>query len=98
MSVRPLWRVGLFAGGLCVSHSDFPSRAGMEGSPMPCRHLSQDRPARPSEFFFSPPDLFRILVNSLPQVGLKTPCQTELPVARGRAARPFLSAGTGTAV
>ena len=49
MSVRPLWRVGLFAGGLCVSHSDFPSRAGMEGSPMPCRHLSQDRPARPSE-------------------------------------------------
>ena len=32
---------------------------------------------------FFPPDLFRMLVNSLPQVGLKTGCQTEDYVAGG---------------
>ena len=84
--------------GPCGSHI-LTCRPGWEWTVTHALPTALTRSARtlPSEELF-PPDLRRIREDSHAQVGLKTAYQTELPVARGRAANPFPSAGTGTSV
>ena len=81
--------------GPCGSHI-LTCRPGWEWTVTHALPTALTRSARtlPSEELF-PPDLRRIRDNSHAQVGLKTACQTEIPVARGGTARQKLAFSTG---
>ena len=84
--------------GPCGSHI-LTCRPGWEWTVTHALPTALTRSARtlPSEELF-PPDLRRIRDDSHAQVGLKTACQTEIPVARGGTARQKLAFSTGSAV
>ena len=84
--------------GPCGSHI-LTCRPGWEWTVTHALPTALTRSARtlPSEELF-PPDLRRIREDSHAQVGLKTACQTEIPVARGGTARQKLAFSTGSAV
>ena len=84
--------------GPCGSHI-LTCRPGWEWTVTHALPTALTRSARtlPSEELF-PPDLRRIRDDSHAQVGLKTACQTEIPVARGGGARQKLAFSTGSAV